>query len=72
MECSEGRHVGIEPIPSNSCFLRPKISKIEFFFSVSAGGPQRKLSRNTSISDAIRKFSILSVKEEVHLLTSRF
>ena len=59
-------------LASNSCFLRSKIPKIKFFFSVSAGGPQRKRSRGNSLLNALRKSSIHTVKEEVHLLSSSF
>ena len=83
VEWSEGLQVVIEPrssvtpnyyLPSNSCFLRPKIQKIEFFFfvSVSAGGPQRKSSRGNSLLNASRKSSTHAVKEEVYLLSSSF
>ena len=81
VEWSGGLQVGIGPkssvtlndyLPSNSCFLRPKIPKTEFFFSVSAGAPQRKSSRGNSLLNALRKSSIHAVEEEVHLLSSSF
>ena len=82
VEWSGGLQVGIGPkssvtlndyLASNSCFLRPKIPKTEFFFfSVSAGGPQRKNSRGNSLLNPLRKSSIHAVEEEVHLLSSSF